>query len=225
MRTLSNFPLKGEDSSSQVSPLRGDLEGSLPCCYLAPISHYSAYYRAEEVRLEVCDHFVKQTLRNRCYIDSPNGALALTIPVVKTEGKTLMRDIRISDHGNWRHQHWVALESSYRQSPFFEYYADDFAPFYEKKWEFLADFNEELMMLVTSLLDISKPIIRTQAPSPLPLWGSALKWQGRGNEALPQRGSGEGAYYQVFASRHGFLPDLSIVDLLFNEGPEGVLWL
>ena len=264
MRTLSNSPLKGEDSDSQVSPLRGDLEGSLPCCYLAPISHYSAYYRADEVRLEVCDYFVKQTLRNRCYIDSPNGALALTIPVVKPKGKTLMRDIRISDHGNWRHQHWVALESSYRQSPFFEYYADDFAPFYEKKWEFLADFNEELMMLVTSLLDIQKPVKRTQTYSPLPALPSvanapqslcsqqaiaplgeglnAAANPSAGSVALPKRGNrllgaerlgsvsdggqgGEGAYYQVFASRHGFLPDLSIVDLLFNEGPEGVLWL
>ena len=204
----------------------------LPCCYLAPVSHYSAYYRAEEMRLEVCDHFVKQTLRNRCYIDSPNGALALTIPVVKTEGKTQMKDIRISDHGNWRHQHWTALESSYRQSPFFEYYADDFAPFYEKKWEFLADFNEELMALTASLLDIQKPIKRTTAyNSPLPApplgecYGGSRK-DGSSIEALPKRGSGEGAvYYQVFASRHGFLPDLSIVDLLFNEGPEGVLWL
>ena len=183
----------------------------LPCCYLAPISHYSAYYRADEVRLEVCDHFTKQTLRNRCWIDSPSGALALTIPVVKTEGKTLMRDIRISDHGNWRHQHWTALESSYRQSPFFEYYADEFAPFYVKKWEFLADFNEELMALVASLLDISKPISRT------------VSYEG---VSLPLReGRGGSSYYQVFASRHGFLRDLSIVDLLFNLGPEGVLWL
>jgi hypothetical protein len=182
----------------------------LPCCYLAPVSHYSAYYRADEVRLEVCDHFTKQTLRNRCWIDSPNGALALTIPVVKTEGKTAMRDIRISDHGNWRHQHWVALESSYRQSPFFEYYADDFAPFYEKKWEFLADYNEELMALVASLLDIQKPVVRTTE-----YWANGANGANR-----PDR-----PYYQVFASRHGFLPDLSIVDLLFNLGPEGVLWL
>ena len=220
---------QGGETNQQV-PFSGDLgRAILPCCYLAPVSHYSAYYRADEVQLEVCDHFTKQTLRNRCYIDSPNGALALTIPVVKTEGKTLMRDIRISDHGNWRHQHWTALESSYRQSPFFEYYAEDFAPFYEKKWEFLADFNEELMALVASLLDISKPISRTTTygPLPAPPLGECLSsLHSFVFEALPQRGSGEGAsYYQVFASRHGFLPDLSIVDLLFNLGPEGVLWL
>ena len=190
----------------------------LPCCYLAPVSHYQAYNRADEVRLEVCDHFAKQTLRNRCWIDSPQGALALTVPVVKTEGKTMMKDVRISDHGNWRHQHWTAFVSSYRQSPFFEYYADDFAPFYEKKWDFLADFNEDLMALVASLLDISKPVARTttyQGIFSLPTregWG--------GSESLNVT-----PYYQMFASRHGFLRDLSIVDLLFNEGPEGVLWL
>lgn len=183
----------------------------LPCCYLAPVFHYSAYYRADEVRLEVCDHFTKQTLRNRCYIDSPNGPLALTIPIVKEESKTMMKDIRISDHGNWRHQHWNALESSYRQSPFFEFYADDFAPFYEKKWTFLADFNEDFMALVASLLDIQKPVARTTSYEGSPLLGEGVGMR------LP--------YYQVFSSRHGFLSDLSIVDLLFNLGPEGVLWL
>ena len=95
--------------------------------------------------------------------------------------------------------------------PFFEFYADEFAPFYVKRWDFLADFNEELMALAASLLDISKPVTRTStfegdALSTLPPF-----------EARP--------YYQMFASRHGFLPDLSIVDLLFNLGPEGVLWL
>ena len=126
----------------------------LPCCYLAPVSHYSALFRAKEgVLLEVNDHYRKQTFRNRCLIDSPQGALALSIPVVKPEPHALMRDIRISDHGNWRHLHWNALQSSYRQSPFFEYYADDFAPFYEKKWEFLADFNEDLLRLTCFLLE------------------------------------------------------------------------
>ena len=184
----------------------------LPCCYLAPVSHYSALFRAEdEVRMEVCDHFTKQTLRNRCFIDSPQGPLALSIPVVKAEGKTAMRDVRISDHGNWRHQHWAALQSSYRQSPFFEYYADDFAPFYEKRWDFLADFNQDLMALVMSLLDIEKPIRRT------------ADYEGDALTMLPAYAARP--YYQMFADRHGFLADLSIADLLFNLGPEGVLWL
>ena len=232
MNTLSHSFVKGEDSGSKVHAR--EAEGTvLPCCYLAPVSHYRAYNRADEVQLEVCDHFVKQTLRNRCWIDSPNGPLALTVPVVKTEGKTLVRDIRISDHGNSRHQHWVALESSYRQSPFFEYYADDFAPFYEKKWDFLADYNEELMALVASLLDIEKPVARTTRP-PLNLPEgrrlAAKQVSPRGDlEGVVEGASMEVAavahYYQMFASRHGFLPDLSIVDLLFNEGPEGVLWL
>ena len=131
----------------------------------------------------------------------------------------MMRDIRISDHGNWRHQHWVALESSYRQSPFFEYYADDFAPFYEKKWEFLADFNEELMTLVASLLDIQKPVSRTMTYEANEANGANGAY-----EAYEANGTVR-PYYQVFASRHGFLPDLSIVDLLFNLGQEGMLWL
>lgn len=183
----------------------------LPCCYLSPVSHYSAYYRADDVRLEVCDHFTKQTLRNRCFIDSPQGPLPLSIPIVKTEGKTAVRDVRISDHGNWRHRHWAALASSYSQSPFFEYYADDFAPFYEKRWEFLADFNEELMALVASLLDIGKPVRRTAS------------YEGDALAAVPSFEARP--YYQMFAARHGFIGDLSIVDLLFNLGPEGVLWL
>lgn len=182
----------------------------LPCCYLAPVSHYSALFHAKEgAQLEVNDYYRKQTLRNRCMIDSPQGVLALSIPVVKPEPHTLMRDILISDHGNWRHLHWNALQSSYRQSPFFEYYADDFAPFYEKKRKFLADFNEDLLCLVCSLIDIETPISRTTV------------YAGE-RPPFPQKGT---SYYQVFARKHGFLQDLSIVDLLFNMGPESLLLL
>ena len=182
----------------------------LPCCYLAPVSHYSALFHAKEgVQFEVNDHYRKQTLRNRCMIDSPQGALALSIPVVKPEPHALMRDIRISDHGNWRHLHWNALLSSYRQSPFFEYYADDFAPFYERKWEFLADFNEDLLRLICSLIDIDTPISRTTV------------YAGE-QTTFPQVKT---PYYQVFARKHGFLRDLSMVDLLFNMGPESLLLL
>ena len=183
---------------------------TLPSAYLAPVSHYSALYHAGEGEMEVCDTYQKQTVRNRCWIDSPNGALALTIPVEKPVGHILMQDVRISDHGNWRHQHWNALVSSYRQTPFFEYYEDDFAPFYIKKWTFLADFNEELMGIVCKLIDLDIPVRRTTSYQ-----GS----QTISNDFKPH------PYYQVFASRHHFLPDLSIVDLLFNMGPESILYL
>jgi len=183
----------------------------LPSCYLAPVAYYQQLLHAGKAEIEVCDHYVKQTLRNRCWIDSPSGPLALTIPVEKAEGKQAMRDVRISDHGNWRHQHWQALVSSYRQSPFFEFLADDFAPFYTRRWTFLADYNEELMHLVLRLLDVSPTITRTTAFTPSPAWQP---------DSQPQQ-----PYYQVFASRHGFLPGLSIIDLLFNMGNEAILYL
>ena len=196
----------------------------LPCCYLAPVSHYCAYYRAEDVRLEVCDHFVKQTFRNRCWIDSPNGALALTVPVVKTGAKTPMRDIRISDHGNWRHQHWIALESSYRQSPFFEYYADDFAHFYEERDGFLMDFNLRLHGVISELLGLEREI------KIIDNGHKATDFIDLRNIAEPKavadvKDYTAHQYYQVFAQRNGFIPNLSIVDLLFNMGPEGLLVL
>lgn len=194
--------------------------------YLAPVSYYSALCHADEALLEVYDNYTKQTFRNRCVIDSPQGALPLTIPIVKPEGSRLMKDIRISDHGKWRHQHWNALQSSYRQSPFFEYYADDFAPFYEKKWEFLVDFNEDLLRLVCSLIDIDTPIRR--APFPTSPQGRGTWGNGsRGQQSSSPLGEARerGSYYQVFAQKHGFIADLSIVDLLFNMGPESLLLL
>ena len=183
-----------------------------PSSYLPPVSYMRAMRRAEKVDMEVCEHYIKQTIRNRCRIDSPQGPLSLSIPVIKTEGKTAMRDIRISDHGNWRHQHWTALMSSYGQSPFYEFYADDFAPFYERKWAFLADFNEDLLRLVCQLMDIEVSWQRTTS------YSDRRDWYSPADE--PPK-----PYYQSFSSQHGFLPDLSIVDLLFNLGPEGVLWL
>jgi len=185
----------------------------IPSAYLAPISHYRAICQSSTVCIEMHDRYFRQTLRNRCLIDSPSGPLVLSIPVEKPVPGALTCDIRISDHGNWRHQHWNALQSSYRQSPFFEYYADDFAPFYEKKWEFLVDFNEDLMRLVCSLIDTDCSFSRTEG------------YQGS-DPFLPFSEVGSSpSYYQVFARKHGFLPNLSIVDLLFNMGPESLLLL
>lgn len=184
---------------------------TLPCYYLAPVSYYCALFRNGGALLEVCDSYSKQTLRNRCVIDGPQGPLTLTVPVERMRPGTPVRDVRISDHGNWRRQHWNALSSSYRQSPYFEYYADDFAPFYERKREFLADFNEDLLRLACSIIDIDVSIDRTAV---------YMGQDDAARQVPPTR-----PYYQMFACRHGFIPDLSIADLIFNMGPESVLML
>ena len=104
--------------------------------YLAPVSQYVRLYAADRLLVDAGSQFVKQTYRNRAVIAAENGALALTLPVAHS-GVQAMRDVRISDHGNWRRMHWNAIMSAYKKSPFFDYYADDFRPFYENKIDFL----------------------------------------------------------------------------------------
>lgn len=200
----------------------------LSSAYLAPIAYYSKLYAYSHAIIEQHDHYVKQTYRNRCVIATANGPLALTIPTESNAGaKCIMRDVRISDHGNWRHLHWNALESAYRQSPFYEYYADDFRPFYEKHYTFLFDFNEELCQLVCSLIGFAPHIIRSAE------YISAYSSETDDFRELihpkcdfrTDRDFHAHPYYQVFNQRHGFLPNLSIVDLLFNMGPESLLVL
>lgn len=200
----------------------------LTSAYLAPIRYYARLYAAQQVVIETHEHYVKQTYRNRCLIAGPNGVQALTVPIEKPAfGKAAMRDIRISDHGNWRHLHWNALQSSYERSPFFDYYADDLRPFYEKRIDFLLDFNEGLQNTILDLLDLTPEILHTETYLTTPeahmtdlreVITPKVSWtEDTDFCAVP--------YYQVFAQKHGFIADLSIIDLLFNMGPEARLIL
>lgn len=200
----------------------------LSSAYLAPIHYYCKLLQCAggTAYVEACDNYAKQTYRNRCVILDANGSLALTIPTEKTEtDKCLMRDIRISDHGNWRHRHWNALEAAYRHTPFFLYYEDDFRPFYERKMEFLYDFNMELARLVCGLIGIDVTLCPTEE------YGAAPAGCDMRESIHPKRPWQDDAtfapkeYYQVFRERHGFVPNMSIVDLLFNMGPESILVL
>lgn len=196
----------------------------LSTAYLGPVQYYCKLLQYPEVRLETAENYLRQSYRNRCTIAAANGPLPLSVPIVKPDTpKCPTKDIRISDHGNWRHLHWQALVSAYRMTPFFDYYVDDFAPFYEKKYPFLLDFNEALRQMICDLLDIHPHIVYTdtyvhEAPND-------FRESIRPRKPLSDPAFRAEPYYQVFASKHGFLPNLSIADLLFNMGPEGIIIL
>ena len=190
--------------------------------YLAPVPLYVRLYAADAMVVDDVSPFVKQTYRNRAVIAAEGGTLPLTIPVVHDGGRIPMRDVRISEHGNWRHQHWNALVSAYRKSPFFEYYADDFAHFYEERDGFLMDFNLRLHAVVSELLGVEREVkfLSDEAAGAVDLRAIA---EPKALETID--GVALQPYYQVFAQRNGFVPSLSVVDLLFNTGPEGLLVL
>ena len=200
----------------------------LTTAYLPPVHYFAKLYHAKQVVIERYDHYLKQTYRNRCVIAGANGALTLSVPIIKPENpKAFSSDIEISDHGNWQHLHWNAIISAYNSSPFFEYYADDFAPFYRKKYRFLFDFNEELRALICQLLEIEPEVSFSAeyipAASPEIDFRETIHPKKKIEDADPSFVAKE--YYQVFCSKYGFLPNLSIIDLLFNMGPEARLIL
>ena len=268
----------------------------LSTTYFGPVQWYQKLNRHHCI-IEQHDNFVKQTYRNRCVIASANGPQTLTVPIERYDGmKCAMRDIRISDHGNWRHLHWQALVSAYGETPFFEYYADDIRPFFEEhRWKYLLDFNLDITHTLCSLLDVRPDLTLSDhyidadeticggggldgavagLSEAFESFGGAVKGLNGAAESfvgakgldgtaesfggadkglngaaeslgsssacslfvdyrdairpkhpLPDAEFEARPYYQVRAQRHGFLPNLSVLDLLFNEGPEGIFWL
>ncbi len=218
----------------------------LQTTYFGPIQWYQKLNRHDHCLIEQHDSYQKQTYRNRCIIATANGQQALTIPVEHTDEKTLVKDLRISDHNQWRRVHWNALQSAYSESPFFEYYADDIHPFFEKKYDFLIDFNEAIRQKMCELLDIHPNVEYTTnyLPSPLRSKHSTLDTQHsilrhtlkernltdfreiiHAKHSLPDSNFEPKEYWQVFQHKHGFMPNLSILDLLFCMGPESVFYL
>lgn len=199
----------------------------LTSTYFGPVQWYQKLNQSDCCLIERHDHFVKQTYRNRCVIATTSGLQALTVPIERYEGAHCeMRDIRISDHGSWRHLHWNALQSAYGESPFFEFYADDLRPFFERRWKFLFDFNTAITRKMCELLDIHPQIAFTEAYASAEEEGvTDFRDAIRPKHPLPDDGFRPRRYYQVYEQKHGFQPNLSILDLLFNEGPEAILYL
>lgn len=202
----------------------------LSSAYLAPVEYYTKFLTEKTVFIEKHENYLKQSYRNRCTILSANGAIPLSIPVKHSLGeKTLIKDIRIADHGNWQHMHWNAIVSAYSSTPYFEYYQDDFAPFYHKKYSFLLDYNEELRILINKLLGIEKQnILYTELyKTDLEKYDLDFReiihpkkdYRLLDLEFFPQK------YYQVFNQKFSFVENMSIIDLLFNMGNESILVL
>lgn len=206
----------------------------LSTTYFGPIQWYRKLCQGRQVIIEQCESFQKQTYRNRCVIATANGPLALIVPVERSTPSagqgTTIRDVCISDHGNWRHLHWNAIVSAYGDSPFFEYYQDDLRPFFERRWKYLFDFNEAIRDVLCQLLDISPSVTFTRQyarhyPADGPDAADDCRDTIRPKLPPDDRDARIHPYYQVYARRHGFLPNLSIIDLLFNMGNESIFWL
>jgi len=200
----------------------------LSTAYLGPVSYYSVLVQSDNVLIEQHDSYHKQTYRNRCRILGANGPLDLVIPVVKNSGnKTLVKDVRIDYSTLWQNNHWRSLVSAYNSSPFFEYYSHLIEPFYQNRWDFLIDFNNELTRLLAELLQIDVDFRLTDHFEKL--YPSAMDFR---DSISPKREAViDGtpilfnSYTQTFSEKFGFVRDLSSVDLLFNCGPnsEGIL--
>lgn len=201
----------------------------LSFAYLAPISYYSKFLKASQIFIEQNDNYVKQTYRNRCSIIGANGVMPLSIPVEHSSGaKILTKDIRIASHGNWQHMHWNAIVSAYNSTPFFEYYQDDFYPFYHTKFDYLFDFNQQLQNVILDLLNIDIRA-RTTEFYKVEMEDSDLDMR---DVIHPKKDWAEhdpyfvsNPYYQVFSHKFGFIANMSIIDLLFNMGNESQLIL
>ena len=195
-----------------------------PLFYLPPTEYFSRLIQHKEnLIIESSEHFPKQTYRNRAIIQSPNGMLNLIVPVIKGSNvHTQIKDVKISYDFNWQRLHWMSLQTSYRSSSYFEFYENDFATFYEKKWDFLLDYNETIFNLLTKLLKLNINYSFTREYEE-----NYSDLEDFRKSIHPKHLSSYNAksYYQVFDDRNGFLPNLSIVDLLFSQGPQSLNYL
>lgn len=195
----------------------------LPCVYLGPVQYYSALKNSEKSIIELYEHFPKQTYRNRCEIYGANGKLRLSIPLTNRTERTITKDIKINNNDNWQKLHWRSIESAYRRSPFFEYYESDFIQFYETKFDFLVDFNLKIQEKILSLLKLSPTIEFTTE-----YLKNYTEHSDYRNIISPKKDTkGDNTfeikpYNQAFKAKFGFIPNLSIIDLLFNQGPKSL---
>lgn len=193
----------------------------LPVFYLPPISWFSVFLDPENtVVFEQYESFPKQTFRNRTNIYGANGKLSLIIPINHT-GKRIMKDIEISYRENWLALHWKSIKTAYQSSPYFEFYEDKFKELYEVKEKYLLDFNIKSIETVQKILKTEKAQSLNEEYIKIP---EEINFREHFSAKTPSQFEME-EYYQTFTDKHGFLKDLSILDLICNKGPESLTYI
>ena len=190
--------------------------------YFPNIAHFWAIVNADSVYFEVCDNYQKQSYRNRTEIYGANGKLALTVPVSYTQkNRQLYKDVKIANEEQWQLQHLKSLQSAYSMSPFFEFYIDDLMPLFEEQFDYILDFNLKCFEVLLNSIQLNLAPKHTKIfekePTGKTDYRNLVKRNFEVNSFQP--------YTQVFTEKYGFIPNLSILDLLFNEGPNTELYL
>ncbi|RZJ72338.1 MAG: hypothetical protein EOO45_11075 [Flavobacterium sp.] len=184
--------------------------------YFPSISHFVAMVQADSITFETEDNFQKQTNRNRMYIYSPNGTQLLNIPVKHShaDAHQKFKDTKLETAFDWQKQHFKSLEAAYRASPFFEYFEDDIRPLFEKKHTYMMDLNFQAMEIITGCLGMDFSYTKTAEYFHDVSGVQDYRYLVNGKKDTAQFEP----YTQVFGEKHGFINNLSILDLLFNEG-------
>lgn len=189
--------------------------------YFPNISHFVVLAQSETTLWEMHDNYQKQTFRNRMHIYGANGLLALTVPVIYSQkNRQLYKDIKISYAENWQSHHWKSIESAYRTSPFFEFYEDELRPLFENKPDFLLDHNIKCFETICECLQVDFNLSKT----------TAFHKEANNDyrflvNTKKTNLSAFSSYTQVFSNKHGFISNLSSLDLLFNEGTNAINYL
>ena len=193
----------------------------LSTAYLPPIDFFISIGGSNFSFLDDDENYQKQTYRNRTCIYAPNGVQSLIIPILRPYNIPI-RDVKIEYQTPWQRNHWRSITAAYNNSPFFEYYQDLFAPFYNQKYTFLYDFNWDLIQLLYKLLKVKNTILpfSNGKDSQIDLSDNTIILSPKKQSLYNYK-----PYYQVFNDKFGFIPNLSIVDLLFNLGPKSTEYL
>ena len=201
----------------------------LNTAYFPPVQYLARAWKADRVIIEQQDHYGKQSYRNRCEILTANGRQTLVVPVCRaTTGRLLTRDARVDYSTGWQKVHLKSIESAYRNSPFYDYYMDDFLPFFQREERFLIDLNAKILERLLGCLGTRRPLLLTddylQAPPP-----GTLDLRDVIHPKISRRPREDAysflAYHQTFSDRFPFTPALSALDLLFNTGPTAPSYL